>query len=135
MLLLCAIHLNRLISRVAMLIIFKRSIKPRPFIRRERNALAQPLYQIWITREEPAKDKGIIQAGFQHAPGVFVVPATAREKGGRTENLAEAGEVDVGQAPAFQELVFFFIAENLLVTLFGQFAYSKSMFKGNVQVR
>ena len=117
MLLLWAIHLNRLVSRVAMLIILKRPIKPCPLIRRERNALAQPLHQIRITREESTKDQGIIQAGFQHAPGVLVVPATARKEGGRAEDLAEAGEVDVGQAPAFQELVFFFVAEDLLVAL------------------
>ena len=77
----------------------------------------QPTHQVRVTREKPAKEQRIVPAGLQHTPAVLVVPAPGREERCGAEDLAEGVEVDIFQAPACQEFVFFFVAEDLLVAL------------------
>ena len=112
-----------MISRITLGIILKRPIEPSPLIRGQGSTLLQPPYQIRVTGEQTTEEEGIVAAGLQHAPGVFVVPATGWEEGGWAEDLAEAVEVDVAEAPAFEEFVFFFVAEDLLVALFCLLVY------------
>ena len=98
-------------------IILKRSIKPTPLVRSERNPLLQPLHKIRVTSEEPTIQKRIVASIFQHTPRVTLVPATAGEEGCRAEYFAESAQVYVQQAPALEEGVFFFVAEDLFVAL------------------
>lgn len=69
-------NLSRVISRITLGIILKRPIEPSPLIRGQGSTLLQPLYQIRVTGEQTTEEEGIVAAGLQHAPGVFVVPAT-----------------------------------------------------------
>lgn len=110
--------LCRLIIHITEPIILKRPIKPGPLIRRQRNPLAQPIHQVRVTSERPSEQDGIVAAGLQHAPGVLVVVTAGGKERRGAEDLAEAVEIDVRQAPGGQEGVFFFSAEDLFIALF-----------------
>lgn len=51
--------------------------------------LLQPTHQIRVTGEIAAIEKSIVFTGFDHSPGVLIVPATGREEWGGAKDLAE----------------------------------------------
>jgi hypothetical protein len=108
---------SRGIIHVTFGIILKRTVESRTIVRRKRDALPQPLDKIRVTGEVASVQKRVVPAVFQHAPGVALVPASSREEGCATEDLAEAAQIDVGKSPAAEEVVLFLVAEDLLIAL------------------
>ena len=86
-------------------------------VRLKGDAALQSLDQVGVTGEMTSEQQGIVVSVFQDAPGVLLVPATRGKEGRVAEDLPEARKVDVAQAPATQELVLFFVAEDLFVAL------------------
>lgn len=108
---------SRGIIHVTFGIILKRTVEPRTIVRRKRDALPQPLDKVRVTGEVASVQKRVVPAVFQHAPRVALIPASGREEGSSSKDLAEAAQIDVGKPPAAEEVVLFLVAEDLLIAL------------------
>jgi hypothetical protein len=109
--------LRRRIVHIAYRIILKRPVEPGPLVGLERGAVLQALDQVRVAGEGAAVQEGVVAAVLEDAPRVGLVPAAGGEEGRRAEDLAEAAQVDVEEAPAAEEVVFLLVAEDLLVAL------------------
>lgn len=118
------------IVRIVERIVLERPIEPAAIVRRERDAVLQPLHQVRVADEVAAVEQGVVLARLEHAPRVRIVPAAGREEGRGAEDLAECVEGHVGQAPALEEAVLLFVAEDLLVALVGFFISYLGSFDG-----
>jgi hypothetical protein len=95
--------------------IFERTIETGSVIRRKRQALSQPLGEIWVADEIPPVQQAVVCV--HQTPRIFVVESTSREERCIAKDFAEAGQIDRPQAPGFEELFLLLRAEHLLIPL------------------
>ena len=98
-------------------IILKWSIEPGSVIGSQGELFLQSVHQIRVAGKISTVQQGIIFTRFHYSPGVLIVPSTSGEEGSGPKDLAETIQGHTQQAPAFEELILLFSAEDLLKTL------------------
>lgn len=98
-------------------IVLERSVEARPVVGVQRQSVLESVHKVWVAKEITAKDESIILAGFDNAPRVLVVKASAGEERSRPEDFPEPVQGDVIEAPALQKAVLFSFTEYLLESL------------------